>query len=621
MGRDDNRKDVYAFDVENDGKKITLGSIVGENYEFIFNTAQEFLEEIKHRRFRTGIIFATNLGYDMGMIFNNDPEIEKVTNILRRGGRMIAARIPTGNKRCVLFADTLNFAPLSVEKLGKYIGLPKMVSPKNWRPKTSDEWQYLKEYNLNDSRITQKFMTQFHKNIGSLGITCKITTSSNAVSLWNKKYYTEKLEPSMYQHEEHESYFGGRCETFQRGEFEKIKIYDVRSMYPSIMKNLEMPIAKTAKWGVDKKLEYEGISLVDVDSPANQHIPLLPYRADKLYFPTGKWQGWYNHAELRKARELGYGIRVIKSLKYETYPAFKEFITDLYAKRHHYQTLKDDLMDYAIKLLMNGLSGKFAIKPTIEESKHESLMTKDELIEFLENGGKLANGYAHYEAPMKHVPKYSMPIVSSSITSYARVKLYECFEKTGIYNVLYCDTDSIFTLGHLPEGDYLGELEKQYEGTALIVRPKCYMTEKNIKVKGLGRVIKDKDMFIKHVIEGQPVHYERFAQIKESRRRGFYYGQIIDCVKELGVEDTKRKWKLPFSVEAQCSSPLFVKEGMIQHVYEKIMEKVREDSRLAVVKAECDFRSSDLFDLGAAGFDDPDGKLLYDSEKDAYKYE
>ena len=97
---------------------------------------------------------------------------------------------------------------------------------------------------------------------------------------------------------------------------------------------------------------------------------------------------------------------------------------------------------------------------------------------------------------VRHCP-YSNIMLACSITSQARVHLYEAMERAG-QRLLYCDTDSVFyirgpTGPYVPQGDKLGELKDELPDvvvkTFISLGPKNYsyrMTngDTHVKVKG-----------------------------------------------------------------------------------------------------------------------------------------
>lgn len=554
-----------GFDIENDGDRLTCGSVYSDTFSFQFDTKAEFWDAISHRCFRGKKLFATNLEYDLGILVDKRDE-DRSIKMLWRGGRLISARLKVDSGNCVNFSDTMNFTPFGVARLGQLIGIDKMARP-NFSPQTPAEWDYLREYNLNDSKITYSFMKYLQRGLASIGADMKLTASSTSLNAWRDGYYKKELVPSQHIRTEQDSYSGGRCEVFIRGPVRDVRVYDFNSMYPAVMLDNEFPIASTARKGYDPHLEHEGISMCRVLAPDDMHIPLLPYRrtegASKLLFPAGSFKGWFCHPELRKARELGYKVDVFKSILYKTEPMFKEYIKDLYSLRLKYKKDGNEIMQLVCKLLLNSLYGKFATKLEVFNAVHKSKVSHAELVLFLESGHRLAGDFLHYTSDMQFTPRYIMPIVSSYVTSYSRLKLYSAFQAAGEHNVIYSDTDSVMTTKKLPESSKLGDLKQEFRGDMVAVRPKVYFLSNDkgfkVKVKGLGHVIKGWDEFNDHILKQKTIHYKRFSKIKESRRLGLAYCEHIDCHKTLSREDDKRVWPGPFSTdEAQTSRPIII---------------------------------------------------------------
>ena len=78
-------KRLFGFDIEtaNNNKDFILASIIGENYEKVFYSKDELINEIKNKYiFRNSVICATNLSFDFfGSFFNNEESDRKSTRL------------------------------------------------------------------------------------------------------------------------------------------------------------------------------------------------------------------------------------------------------------------------------------------------------------------------------------------------------------------------------------------------------------------------------------------------------------------------------------------------------------------------------------------------------------
>jgi hypothetical protein len=94
----------------------------------------------------------------------------------------------------------------------------------------------------------------------------------------------------------------------------------------------------------------------------------------------------------------------------------------------------------------------------------------------VDNFGDLRNEFNKLTKTPKHL-NISLPI-AMAVTSYARIRLYEFKEIVGADNLLYSDTDSVFTSKPLPDnfiGKELGQMKLEYIAErAIYIAPKVY---------------------------------------------------------------------------------------------------------------------------------------------------
>jgi hypothetical protein len=85
------------------------------------------------------------------------------------------------------------------------------------------------------------------------------------------------------------AYYGGRCEIFGNNyEGEKILHFDFYAMYQSCM--LERIPSGSFKYISDPlDLKLPGFYFIEIE--IDDYLPVLPYKASKLFFPNGKISG------------------------------------------------------------------------------------------------------------------------------------------------------------------------------------------------------------------------------------------------------------------------------------------------------------------------------------------
>jgi len=587
-----NKKRIWGFDIEtyDNNKKFLLASVWSSDTLYkLYYSKNAFIRDLIGGKFNGSIIVATNLTFDFfGTFFEGG---SKGFDFIFRGSEMIYAKTYIYNqklnrksnhhKTCVTFLDTLNYAKMSVEKLGKLIGVPKMKSPEfiGLYPKISTEWLEMIKYNINDSKVSCLGLKYLYVSFEKLGASPKLTLASTSMSLFRNRY----LKESYYRHDENvlmdifEGYYGGRTEAFSRGEITKYFYWDFNSLYPSQMLK-EFPDPNTLRTNKLNRLDdiknYEGMSNVTIHCPKMKY-PLLPIRFEgKLIFPYGTFKGYYTHVELRKALSLGYKILKVHKCYYylKTCKPFNYFVTDLYAKRKKYKK-ENSPMEKVIKITMNSLYGKFGEKfrdkdnilpfdHTVEE------LEKFDFWEFIDEKKQYIR-IKNDRLPSPHC----IPIWATYVTAYGRILLHDALVKT---NAVYCDTDSLMTKTKCKNSLELGKLKlEMFIEKGLIVKPKFYAVTSNkeeiIKIKGIGTKINKKDfdnlvtgkhinkskLVMKNLFyeDGTPmITYDKFMKVKESLRRGFIPNEIVQISKKLNLDDNKRIWKKKFNPKTLNSS-------------------------------------------------------------------
>ena len=122
-----------------------------------------------------------------------------------------------------------------------------------------------------------------------------------------------------------------------------------------------------------------GIFKAEIITPKNINIPLLQRfhslnNVKKTITPLGKWTGIYTSAELNKAIEIGYQIKIIDGYLFEKKVIFKEFVDFFYTLKNK---SKKGTPEYLIaKLILNSAYGKLGMSPNLE---HHKIINKNEL--------------------------------------------------------------------------------------------------------------------------------------------------------------------------------------------------------------------------------------------------
>lgn len=304
-------------------------------------------------------------------------------------------------------------------------------------------------------------------------------------------------------------YYGGRVECGAIGSFTAGKFYywDFTSLFPSRMV-MGMP------WGVPRyvgpgpaenigKNNLLGIYKCEVVSPNSDHIPVLPVRSDNgLIFPVFKkpFTGFWCTDEIVVARDIGYKIKVIEGVEFQSAKYYKELITHLFAAKLEATQTGDKALKRIAKIIINASYGFWATKykevpKTIMETRTQSEPDPSDKYKELD---KLINQRVEGDLHIMRVRDrldipYVYSAISAIISSKARVLLWHLLNDVKQLGgkVYYMDTDSIITDFQMEgsklepkyigkeKGELLGQLKSEFGygnyATSLVVGgPKIY---------------------------------------------------------------------------------------------------------------------------------------------------
>ena len=405
----------------------------------------------------------------------------------------------------------------------------KLINSKDWSFKT-EALKYLND----DINCLYQVICKANKQVFidyNVDMTDNLTISSLALKIFLSKFYDNNIpllsKPSIYR-DINLGYYGGITEVY-KPYGENLYYYDVNSLYPYVALQ-DLPGNKcTKEYYFDKQISIDncfGFYYCEIDAPLDGYFGLLPVRSNNgLYFPVGKWYGWYFSEELKLAKMNGYKIRVIHGYSFNKVSnVFKRYVDFIYNIKTN---PKDSTQKSMAKSLLNNLLGRFGIKidkpvtKLVSNKKFELLSLMNKVVSYKSIGinktllsyidklnpdiieshnldiVKLANKYKDHEDSIFDAT--SVPI-SAAITAYGRIhisKIKLLIESQNMGGkVYYSDTDSIVTDIKLPEHMIspkdLGKLKLEHKidkGIFISVKTYCLITDDQkviIKAKGGG---------------------------------------------------------------------------------------------------------------------------------------
>lgn len=468
---------------------------VDKRIRTVFYTVDDFIETIQGylKRNTTLHIIGHNIKFDI-MVMNlpmKFGEIEWFNDYPIINDRLFVWRVKVNNSR-LLFIDSANFGVISVDQLGEDLGYPKQKI--NFNTATNDE---LTQYCLRDTEIVERFILEYLRFIqtNQLG-SFNVSLASQALTAWRarfmqKTYYIHNHD--MVLNMERDAYHGGRVECFQTGYLTQGPYYylDVNSMYPYIMSTAKVPtklLMFTLEYTVEKLYHALKTYYCIADVLINTTRIAYPVLKDgKLIFPIGEYRTTLHHKELVYAMKHGDIKHVYAAGFYEFSIIFKEYVEFFRNLRLKAKDSGNLSWIYITKLFGNSLYGKTGqtgITQHITPGPHKQIIhrafanvlgTSEYWNEINWFGTKIIE-------KRQGEASYSSPAVAGSITSYARMLLYDYAEKAGLQNVFYCDTDSLIVnhsgycalLPYIDARD-IGKLKLESESSIVLINgPKDY---------------------------------------------------------------------------------------------------------------------------------------------------
>lgn len=329
------------------------------------------------------------------------------------------------------------------------------IDHKSW--KDANPFFDLKEetiaYCINDIDIAQKCFEIFKNHIleyFNIDIDKESVTSLSSLSMkiflsrYNDFNVKLTIENDSYARL---SYHGGRCENVGNPTKDETVIghYDVKQMYPNIMKGL---FPKNKESFIKDPIKIKN-GFYKVGFYSNIKFPVLPIRGDKLYFPNGNYEGVYYSGEIEYAQSKGVEIKkIIDGVEYgeNVEKPFARFQEELIKMRDTARSNGNEALATTFKNIANSLYGKMGASDG------------DFLFELVETSWILKNKWLcpkefmrmseinNYTLFSKKSETKSNVMYASIITSRGRILLHRCISEVlkNKGRILYYDTDSVY---------------------------------------------------------------------------------------------------------------------------------------------------------------------------------
>lgn len=437
---------------------VELDINLNEKYRevYIFNSIKEFVEIIKRydKSRKQLTCFAHNTAFDIEVLDlpNQFDKLGYSTDLPITNYGLMIWKVKS-KRGTILFLDTFNYIPRTLEKIGSDIGMPKIEIDFN-----TCSYEELRDYCLNDTKIIEKFILNlmrfmFTNNLGSFGW----TTASNSFTSYRHRFMN--IQPLIHNNPdilelERNAYYGGRVECHYIGTKNDDTYYylDINSAYPYIMKNKEIPYRlksndlRYSRYNFEFHINY---NYVIAHVILNTNINAFPkHHNNKLVFPIGRYDTYLHNTELKFALEHNLIDDIVSYVVYDKINLFSDYI-DFYYDIKKKADISGDLTTRTIsKLFMTNLYGKFAqryndsIKIGFSPELGCKIITV--VLEEKHNRYREIHWFGRkYRVISEGESTYSFPAIAGAITSETRMLLFDYMQLAKTENLLYNDTDSL----------------------------------------------------------------------------------------------------------------------------------------------------------------------------------
>ena len=419
---------------------------------------------------------------DESMLFHDGPTIYKIKYIRKKCLSIVV------NRYTFNFFDVMNFLPGGLDKNAKkYLGDKKISPPVDWKNTTIEDLYSpaMIEYCVQDSILTAQLASLLIKTCNGFGIYSQAyySEASLAAHYFRKNCTIPKLSEiskgkALRTRLAWQAYRGGWIQTYKRGAFDQVTVYDINSAYPAQIAALpDLTRGRFVYQHGDKepppdaKMGWMDCYII-TDLYGKDGAEKDPYGAHYFnpvatYIP-GKSMNYYFRGVIRSTitmleyDALKHYYQIIPLQSYYWIPEkeikyiYKDVINKLYELKSTYKN-GDQNFYHLTKILMNGFYGKLIQK--IKTVKNGNVKWKT---------GQLFN-----------------PFHGSYVTAYCRVKVFQYIQKyVNPESVIGIMTDSVatseppFCRSKEDFGKGLGQWSLDKQGPAVFLGSGMYTVKK-----------------------------------------------------------------------------------------------------------------------------------------------
>ena len=518
------RKNCFStLDIETapDGSVLDIAIFNGEKVTYFTGWREFFIylqavvsDDKRYRKF----LAHSGGGFDyvsmIEFLLNNKKDFRFTFEVILSGSDIVLIELFIGDKK-VQFIDTYKTLPASLANLSELFN----VTTKKQKIEKSN-YKDMRKFKTDDPDLYYKYLGDDVISLFEIAIAFEkildieffpVTAASLALYLFRRKFQTINLFKVKPEIDEFISnaYAGGRVECFEAGEFKDIKVYDVNSLYPSVMLTNEYPIGTPVKVSTFKSGKIGVYHIRFFQKDRTKPAVLWVKTKDSGLTFTYDGEGYFFNPEIEEALRQGVEIEILEGYVWlRSANLFKDFVEYYYKLR---LKNKNNAIGYCCKIILNSLYGKFGQKEN--KSVLRRILDHDELMKLIKNKNYEVKVYkataALYEITYNRPIDHRLIQLAAYTTSLARIRLYQALSD----DVIYCDTDSV----HIKDGNFrgrisdkIGDWKLENSGEGIYIGRKQYWLNGKAKFKGVkefdilgkGEVLIKKDDYLK-ILNGE----------------------------------------------------------------------------------------------------------------------
>lgn len=426
-----------------------------------------WVDDHAQRRSRTTLV-AHNLAYDLRITnaFANLPTYGWTLRGIRLADRQAWATWKNGD-RTLAMVDTMSWVAQGLERIGELCEIPKLPLP-SWDD-TDDAWfaRCRRDVEILASMWRRIVEWLSADDLGNF----KPTGAGQAWAAYRHRFQGGRLfvhDNDDARAAERASVYAGRCEAWRHGVVTggPFQEWDFDNAYARIGATHNVPIKLVGEirgWSPTDHGPRGKTATYLVQATVTTDTPTLPTRTPHgICWPVGTFTGAWWATELRNAMDYGARVQCERVWLYRTAPALRDFcewVLDAIAPTN---TATDPIVRAVLKHWGRALIGRTAAQWSRMETVGRSSSSDvtfgpcndtrtNTRYDLMQLGHQLIRFTDRKENPD------AMVSIMAFVMAQARVNLWRAMNTAGLDNVLYVDTDSLWTnsagsarLGYVP---------------------------------------------------------------------------------------------------------------------------------------------------------------------------